>query len=185
MEQKCTLRAWIAIFRKYVCAGSRSRVWWVNSRESLPRGAFADPFIQVVDDLGAAIVEHQLRGSAFRSADGQSRCFAALERLFRPGRDKFPLDLRREPKDRCGYRGRQRLVEHHPILGDVHRQASLCGRLQQLQHLVRVDRAKRETSAATSTSPASAVSSSRPISRSLQDLRPLVVSSTNSIGAMP
>ena len=25
-------------------------------------GAFADPFIQVVDDLGAAIVEHQLRG---------------------------------------------------------------------------------------------------------------------------
>ena len=35
----------------------------------------------------------------------------------------------------------------------------------------RVDRAKRETSAATSTSPASAVSSSRPISRSLQDLR--------------
>ena len=49
----------------------------------------------------------------------------------------------------------------------------------------RVDRAKRETSAAISTSPASAVSSSRPISRSLQDLRPLVVSSTNSIGAMP
>ena len=30
----------------------------------------ADPFIQVVDDLGAAIVEHQLRGSAFRSTDG-------------------------------------------------------------------------------------------------------------------
>ena len=49
----------------------------------------------------------------------------------------------------------------------------------------RVDRAKRETSAATSTSPASAVSSSRPISRLSQDLRPLVVSSTNSIGAMP
>ena len=107
MEQKCTLRAWIAIFRKCVCAGSRSRVWWVNSRESLPRSV-ADPFIQVVDDLGTAIVEHQLGGSAFRSTDGKSRCFAALERLFRPGRDKFPLDLRREPKDRCGYRGRQR-----------------------------------------------------------------------------
>ena len=29
------------------------------------------PFIQVVDDLGAAIVEHQLRGSAFRSTDGK------------------------------------------------------------------------------------------------------------------
>ena len=54
-------------------------------RENLCHGAFADPFIQVVDDLGAAIVEHQLGGSAFRSTDGQSRCFAALERLFRPG----------------------------------------------------------------------------------------------------
>ena len=98
-----------------------------RTAENLCHGAFADPFIQVVDDLGAAIVEHQLRGSAFRSTDGQSRCFAARERLFRPGRDKFPLDLRREPKDRCGYRGRQRLVEYHPILGDVHRHASLCG----------------------------------------------------------
>ena len=39
-------------------------------------------------------VEHQLRGSAFRSTDGKSRCFAARERLFRPGRDKFPLTLR-------------------------------------------------------------------------------------------
>ena len=36
--------------------------------------------VEVVDDLGTAIVEHQLGGSAFRSADGQSRCFAALER---------------------------------------------------------------------------------------------------------
>ena len=39
------------------------------------------PFIQVVDDLGTAIVEHQLGGAAFRSAEGQSRYFAPLERL--------------------------------------------------------------------------------------------------------
>ena len=74
--------------------------WEAAYAETTVTNAFADPFIQVVDDLGAAIVEHQLRGSAFRSTDGQSRCFAAFERRFRPGRDKFPLDLRREPKDR-------------------------------------------------------------------------------------
>ena len=61
-----------------------------DTAENLCHGAFADPFIQVVDDLGTAIVEHQLGGSAFRSTDGQSRCFAASERLLRPGRDKIP-----------------------------------------------------------------------------------------------
>ena len=57
--------------------------------------------------------------------------------MYAKGVDRYlpEMRLRREPKDGCGYRGRQQLVEHHPILGDVHRHASLCGRLQQLQHL--------------------------------------------------
>ena len=50
--EECTLRAWIAIFRKCVCAGSRSRVWWVNSRESLPRSqGFLAVLVQAFERL--------------------------------------------------------------------------------------------------------------------------------------
>ena len=37
------------------------------------------------------------------------------------------------------------MVEHHPVLRDVHRQASLCRRLQQLKHGGAMDQGKQAT----------------------------------------